>query len=393
MKKVLFVVHSLGIGGVEKILIETLNSVNKNKFDIKLAVNSFKENILENELDNNIKIEYIQNQKIIEKIENLGNKNSYKKIIRFFYKKYLKYITQKKYDLLSYDRDIIVDFSNGENIKKIKFKDKIKKICWIHWNIYNVFDIKNKRKKVLKRLRKFDKIICVSKEIKEDLTKEFIELNGKVENIYNSMDRKKILFKSNEITDLTSREKELLKKNYLLMVSRLDGKVKDFETLISAYEKYKKNNEEGTTLLYILGEGSYREKLIELIERKKLKNNILLLGKKLNPYPWIKNSKILIQSSKTEGLPTTLIEGLILKKLMIATDCKTGPREILDNGNLGVLVPVNDSEIMSEKIVELLEENSELKYKIENNLQNDDYLKKYDRWEVIKEIERVLEEK
>lgn len=78
---------------------------------------------------------------------------------------------------------------------------------------------------------------------------------------------------------------------------------------------------------------------------------------------------------------------------MIATDCKTGPREILDNGNLGVLVPVNDSEIMSEKIVELLEENSELKYKIENNLQNDDYLKKYDRWEVIKEIERVLEEK
>jgi len=256
-----------------------------------------------------------------------------------------------------------------------------------------VFDIKNKRKKVLKRLRKFDKIICVSKEIKEDLTKEFIELNGKVENIYNSMDRKKILFKSNEITDLTSREKELLKKNYLLMVSRLDGKVKDFETLISAYEKYKKNNEEGTTLLYILGEGSYREKLIELIERKKLKNNILLLGKKLNPYPWIKNSKILIQSSKTEGLPTTLIEGLILKKLMIATDCKTGPREILDNGNLGVLVPVNDSEIMSEKIVELLEENSELKYKIENNLQNDDYLKKYDRWEVIKEIERVLEEK
>lgn len=393
MKKVLFVVHSLGIGGVEKILIETLNSVNKNKFDIKLAVNSFKENILENELDNNIKIEYIQNQKIIEKIENLGNKNSYKKIIRFFYKKYLKYITQKKYDLLSYDRDIIVDFSNGENIKKIKFKDKIKKICWIHGNIYNVFDIKNKRKKVLKRLRKFDKIICVSKEIKEDLTKEFIELNGKVENIYNSMDRKKILFKSNEITDLTSREKELLKKNYLLMVSRLDGKVKDFETLISAYEKYKKNNEEGTTLLYILGEGSYREKLIELIERKKLKNNILLLGKKLNPYPWIKNSKILIQSSKTEGLPTTLIEGLILKKLMIATDCKTGPREILDNGNLGVLVPVNDSEIMSEKIVELLEENSELKYKIENNLQNDDYLKKYDRWEVIKEIERVLEEK
>lgn len=191
MKKVLFVVHSLGIGGVEKILIETLNSVNKNKFDIKLAVNSFKENILENELDNNIKIEYIQNQKIIEKIENLGNKNSYKKIIRFFYKKYLKYITQKKYDLLSYDRDIIVDFSNGENIKKIKFKDKIKKICWIHGNIYNVFDIKNKRKKVLKRLRKFDKIICVSKEIKEDLTKEFIELNGKVENIYNSMDRKK----------------------------------------------------------------------------------------------------------------------------------------------------------------------------------------------------------
>lgn len=382
MKRVLFVVHSLGIGGVEKILIEILNSLNRDNFDIKLVVNSQKENLLEKELNSGIKIDYIYTNEILQKLEKLEKR----KIIKYFYKKYIKYKIRKKYNQWVMDRDVIVDFSNGKNITKLR--KKIKKICWIHGNIYNVFNFK-KRKKIYKTLQQFDKIICVSKEIKEDLSREFLELKERIEFLYNLLDIEKIILKSDEKNDMTLKDKRLLEKDYLLMISRLDKQSKDFETLINAYEIYIKRIKNPINL-YIIGDGDYKEELRKLIEKKKLEENVLLLGKKLNPYPWIKNTKILIQSSKTEGLPTTLIEGLILKKLMIATECKTGPKEILENGELGVLVPIGNSEILSEKIIELLKENSELRLKIENNFKSDDYLNKYNKKEVIKKIEKLL---
>lgn len=69
----------------------------------------------------------------------------------------------------------------------------------------------------------------------------------------------------------------------------------------------------------------------------------VFLGFCANPYPWMLRSRLLVHSAKFEGLPTVLIEGLLLDKLMVATDCPTGPREILDDGRAGLLVPVGDA--------------------------------------------------
>ena len=63
---------------------------------------------------------------------------------------------------------------------------------------------------------------------------------------------------------------------------------------------------------------------------------------------------MIAHSAKMEGLPTAMIESLILGKLIVATDCPTGPREILDDGKAGLLVPVGDAQAMAEAIHQLL---------------------------------------
>jgi glycosyltransferase involved in cell wall biosynthesis len=78
------------------------------------------------------------------------------------------------------------------------------------------------------------------------------------------------------------------------------------------------------------------------------------LGFQDNPYPWIDKARILIHSAKFEGLPTILIEGLMLNKLIVATDCPTGPKEILNEGKAGILVPVGNAEAMAEALNKLL---------------------------------------
>ena len=76
--------------------------------------------------------------------------------------------------------------------------------------------------------------------------------------------------------------------------------------------------------------------------------HVLFLGFSSNPYPWIANCQLLIHSAKFEGLPTILIEGLMLDRMIVATDCPTGPKEILNRGKAGLLTPVGDVQAMAE---------------------------------------------
>ena len=73
-----------------------------------------------------------------------------------------------------------------------------------------------------------------------------------------------------------------------------------------------------------------------------------------NPFPWMANAQIIVHSAKFEGLPTVLIESLMLEKLIVSSDCPTGPREILKNGKAGILVPVGNHLQFADAIQRLL---------------------------------------
>ena len=392
MKKILFYTSGVGLGGVERVILEVLKEIDKSKFDIKLGLQYANENTFENEIPKEIDYKYMLPQSIIDKslYYRSKKKNIFYKLLYSFMLKYEKYVIKKNYINFSKDRDIVIDFKSGDFLKLINLENgKNKKgICWLHGEILKLNRYEERKSKLRNQLNKCDKIICICNEMKENVIKEMPELEKKIQVIYNPFNINKILEKSNDLRELSIKEKEMLKERYIVMVSRLDNHQKDIPTLIKAFSLicYKNTN----IKLYLLGEGPDRKIIEDEIKKLNLENKVILLGMKKNPYPWIKNAEILVHSSKYEGLPTVLIEALILEKIIISTNCPTGPKEILGNNKYGSLVNIGDFEKMSEEISELLNPDSLKRKEYLENIKES--VQRFDSKVILKGIENMLEE-
>ncbi|MGE7963618.1 glycosyltransferase [Pseudomonas sp. NPDC089918] len=106
--------------------------------------------------------------------------------------------------------------------------------------------------------------------------------------------------------------------------------------------------------LVIIGDGPQHAALTSQASRLGIEDRVHFTGFLSNPYPFIRQAKLLILSSFHEGLPTVLIEALALGTPVLACDCETGPRELLDNGRLGDLVKVNDVPALAEGMLRSL---------------------------------------
>jgi glycosyltransferase involved in cell wall biosynthesis len=127
---------------------------------------------------------------------------------------------------------------------------------------------------------------------------------------------------------------------------------KDFGTLIKAFAEVLKVKD---CRLVILGEGEKRRELESLIESLNLVNKISMPGFVDNPYKYMRQASVFVLSSKWEGLPNVLIEAMACGTPLVATDCPSGPNEILQNGEYGLLVSVGDKDKMAEAILQQLE--------------------------------------
>jgi glycosyltransferase involved in cell wall biosynthesis len=130
----------------------------------------------------------------------------------------------------------------------------------------------------------------------------------------------------------------------LLAVGRLTAP-KDFPTLLRAVALLPPEYR-----LVILGEGELRDELEELADRLGIRARVDLPGFTDNPYPAFAHADVLVLSSRHEGLPTVLIEALPFACGIVSTDCPSGPREILDDGKWGRLVPCGKPAALAEAI-------------------------------------------
>lgn len=138
----------------------------------------------------------------------------------------------------------------------------------------------------------------------------------------------------------------------LLSVGRLDEQ-KDFSTLIKAFERVRAVMD---CRLLILGEGPRRPQLEALRKSSQYASDIDLPGFDPNPFAYMTRCSAFVLSSRYEGLPNSLIEALACGAPCVATDCPSGPRDILDGERYGALVPVGDPAAMAEAIVRTLTE-------------------------------------
>ena len=351
MRKILFKSGSTMMGGLEKVQIEYINFlVKQEKYQIKIVIenDNGKDNALEKYINSNVT--YLKNYNYILEIKNL--RENRKKSLWSRIKYNLAITKEKKYAdnkflqiYKEYKPDIVIDFDSSLT-KIIDKLNSSKNLVWIHSSIKNWKKKKSKIDRFVDRISKYSKIICICKEMKEDLINLKNELKNKVDFLYNPIDFNRIKKLSNE--DFSEEDKKLLKDKFLLSIARLDCVPKDFETLFKAYEIAKKNGYDSK--LYIIGDGPDKDKVEKLKEANLYKEDILLLGRKENPYNWLKKADKLILSSRYEGFAIVLLEGLCLEKNVIASDCKTGPNEILAN-NRGLLFKVGDYSTLAKYII------------------------------------------
>ena len=142
----------------------------------------------------------------------------------------------------------------------------------------------------------------------------------------------------------------------VLAVGRLSPQ-KDYPTLLQAFAKARKRR---PAKLLILGEGPLRPELEATIEELGIGPDVRLPGFVENPWAFMRQCAVYAMSSRWEGLPTVLIEALASGARIVSTDCPSGPREILDGGRYGRLVPVGDVAALARVLAEALDDDSPL---------------------------------
>ena len=382
--KVLFYNGSLRMGGIERVLTEVLQNINREKMEIDLVIEDETRslNVFEKDIPKDIKIYYLKPEEIIKKTDFYRQKRKTSIVYKIIYNlmmNYENYVKKKnlKKIVKSNKYNTVIDF-DMELSKNIDLIEADKKIAWVHSSIKNWYEKESKIKRLGERLKKYDNIVTICDDMKKSTIKLYPFLGKKIIRIYNPFNFERILFLSNE-----NVSNKLFEEKFIVAVSRLTLHQKDFITLVKGFKKAKELKKFDEKL-YVLGDGPDKRKIQDLILKEKMEKEIILLGNIKNPYPWIKNSKMLIHSSKYEGFGLVLVEALILNKIVISSDCPVGPKEILENGEIGHLYEVGNYNKLAELIVENLENP-----KINTELLNQ-RIQKYKKENIIKEYEKLI---
>ena len=388
-KKICFYMNTFLVGGIEKVLIELLENIDKDKFNIKLLIgyNLQELEILKEDIPQNVEIKHLINEEFLikgKKKKSSGKMKNYEKILDESLSWIRKILLKRR--LLHYIKndEIIIDFDMTLAPYSKKLKENYKKIitfCHFSFKNYNR-GIESRQKKLGKRLMNYNRILVISDEMKKEGEEIYPFLKEKFFRIYNSFDFNKIREKS--LQENTIKQKEYLKDNYIVAVGRLEETQKDFTTLIEAYALVESKIKEK---LFIIGEGRHRKELENLVKKLKIEEKVLFMGYQSNPFPWIKNSNLFVHSSKFEGLPTVLIEAMILERPIIATDCPPGPKEILENGKSGILVSIGNKKELAEKIEKILLNQNFKNEIVENSKKN---IKRFDSKIIIELFENEI---
>lgn len=371
MKKILMCCYGLGIGGIERCMINLLNTIDTNQYEIDvLPMNP--EFALISDLKAKVNIldpfDYCMNT-----TDTISEFNRKKASIS----KYIKYICfriinkwgskpwklfnspSKKYDIaIAYAH---VGYVPYYVIDKISAK---KKYMWHHEGRYIIDDRYAYDKEYF---AKFDNIIAVSKGDQEILKYYFPEINNKIIVLYNIINKHEIIEKSKEMINF-KKDNSILN---ITTVGRLTHQ-KGPDILIEVALKLKRDKIDFRWIW--VGDGDLREFMENEIMSKELDRNVILLGNQINPYPYISICDIYVQPSYYEAYCTTTLEAQVLEKPIITTDVP-GMTEQICNGKDGYITKIDAEEIYlkikelysNKKIREMFTINLQKKLKQKNN--------------------------
>lgn len=326
IKKHLIFFHPYSnIGGADNSLARLISSLDYKKY--KFTFISLNKSILPKIIEKKVKIKFIK-------------LNSTRTLFSIFkLRNTINNILKKNYNT----KNIIISNQNFANIIIYFALYKIEKIkiIFIERNHLDELKFFNNfkdfiKKKIIYYLIKFiykkvDLVIGISKKLCFDLK---LYTNAKIRLIYNPAFDKNIIKKSNCFYP------SFFNKNnkFIINVGRFTKRknqlflIRAFEQVIKKFDNIK---------LILIGYGDELTKIKKYIALKQLENDIIIISKCLNPYPYIKNSDLFVLTSKYEGFANVIVESVVLNTPVISANCNSGPSEILLNGKGGDLYKPN----------------------------------------------------
>ena len=362
-KQVLFYTPFLKVGGIEKASIEYLKLLKAKGVNVELLVDydMGSQNLLLSEVPSGVRYHFIKDQRLSRFIYFLRTQAKTNRLFLpflfatvivsdffLYHFKVKKIIQRSEFDLIvTFYQFLPAYLTRGSSAKNV---------IWLHGSVEHFFSgLKNLFiDSYLKKLDRYDKIVTISDEMEAQLLELYPALDeSKITRIYNPLDFDLIKQKSVDNTSLSVIEKQIIAKPYICHVSRLDEGQKDISTLIKAFAKLKIDPINSHNLV-IVGTGPDIQKLKLLSYVLGLVENIFFVGNQLNPYIWMKQADVLVLSSKFEGFGLVLVEAMSVGTFVIASSCKTGPREILADGQFGDLFDVGNVDALSQLLFRAL---------------------------------------
>ncbi len=331
MKKVLFVLPSLTVGGMEKMAVTLSNKLTEAGYRVTLL-------LLDNITD--LKDELSEGVRLICKPykPHLGNKLPY--LRSKFYddgmwetraepaQLYKYYVGDERFDVeIAFFRGLSVKIVSGSS------NENAVRLAWVHNDFRRVKGFQNNFKnmrEVFDAYSRFDRVVCVSNEASDGF-REVVGDTGNLAVIYNLLPAERI--KALALGEAFYKIKRA--PLHAVVVARLSDRAKGQLRLIGAVSRLRS---EGIDIsLSIVGGGEDFEAISRAVRDNRAEDCIELHGQQRNPYPYIKNADLLVCSSYYEGFNLTVAEALILGVPVLSTKC-TGPCEILGNGRYGMIV-------------------------------------------------------
>lgn len=393
-KKIIIVSHAMEIGGAERALLGLLSSFDYSKYEVDLFLMRQEGELLKfipNEVNvlpmNQAKYLAVPMKLLLserkfkmlygrlkgkwlakKRVASLGLKKDNQVALTYSHRYTWKYIEQISPEV---EYDLAISFLTPHYICLHHVKAK-KKVAWIHTD-YSTIDIDVKTE--LSMWESYDYIVTISEKVTEAFLKRFPTLKKKIISIDNIVTSNMVEEQAAEKIELEFEKEESLK---LLSVGRFSY-AKNFDNVP---EICKYILDSGLNIKwYLIGFGGDEQLIQENIKKCGMEDHVIILGKKDNPYPYIKACDIYVQPSRYEGKAVTVREAQILHKPVIITNFATASSQV-ENGYDGVIVPL-DNEGCAEGLVKIIRD-SKLQEELIENMKKTHYSNE-------SEIEKVYE--
>ncbi len=318
MKNILITIYTYTLGGgAEKILKETVNGLDKEKYKITVLPYAYY-GVKTEKSDDNVTV--------LPSVVNMLTSNRIERWVKYFLVHFFPSVIRKIYIKEKYDVEISFNYQIPSFMVKKRKYNKV--INWNHGDIYNLENSWLKRKLQERSFKQADTIVAISENTKQSIQHIFPQYADKIKLIYNGIDTEKNVLAAQESTDIK------VKENSLVFLGRLEEMKKPLKLL----DYVKTAIDSGRDInLYFLGQGEQSDDVRQKIADYGLQDRVFQLGYISNPCPIIAQCKAVCMLSHAEGFPTVFTEGMSLGVPFITSNVG-GAAELSNDGECGVIV-------------------------------------------------------